>query len=129
MWQPWSGNATPPGAGGGFASDRDSTEPLPFDAKRAMGYLEDLCKIGPRISGTEGMKKQQDLLKKHFEGLGAKVELQAFTAQQVSQRKPVEMANVIISWHPDRSRRVLLCSHYDTRPIADNEPLGRDWRK
>lgn len=97
------------------------------DGDRALGYLEEICKIGPRISGTEGMKKQQDLLVKHFEGLGAKVTRQTFIARQVSRREPVEMTNLIISWHPDRQRRVLLCSHYDTRPIADQEDDRRLW--
>jgi len=109
-----------------FAADRDD---VIFDAARAMTYLKDLCKIGPRISGTEGMKKQQEFLKKHFEGLGAKVEMQTFAAKQKSQPRPVDMANMIVSWHPERERRVILCSHYDTRPIADQEPDRRKWQE
>ncbi len=100
-----------------------------FDAKRAMGYLEAICKIGPRISGTEGMKKQQELIEKHFSDLGAKVRYQKFTARQVSRRRPTEMANLIVSWQPERERRVILCSHYDTRPIADQEDDRRNWTK
>jgi hypothetical protein len=113
-----------------FAADRKVAggTPAPFVAKRAMGYLEDLCAIGPRISGTEGMKKQQELIKKHFEELGCKVEFQTFNAQQKSQKQPIEMANLIVSWNPDRDRRVILCSHYDTRPLADQEPNPRKWR-
>ena len=61
----------------GFASDRAGPDPLAFDADRAMGYLNDDCKIGARISGTDGMKQQQDLLKKHFEALGAHRDLAA----------------------------------------------------
>jgi glutaminyl-peptide cyclotransferase len=115
---------------GGFAADRDAVEiaKVPFDGKRALGYLKDVCKFGPRISGTEGMTRQQELLRKHFEGLGGKVELQKFTARQVSKRDPVEMANLIVSWYPDRPRRVIICSHYDTRPIADQEADERNWR-
>src|SRR5258708_2288330 len=66
-----------------FAADREpaAVESATFDAKRAMTYLEQICKIGPRISGTAGMKKQQELLKKHFATQGAKVELQQFTAK------------------------------------------------
>jgi len=109
-----------------FAADRDD---VVFDAARAITYLKDLCKIGPRISGTEGMKKQQELLKKHFEGLGGKIEMQTFTAKQKSQPRPVDMANMIVSWHPERERRVILCSHYDTRPIADQEPDRRKWQE
>jgi hypothetical protein len=109
-----------------FASDHAG---IAFDAKRAMGYLEEVCKIGPRISGTEGMSKQQALLQKHFEGLGGRVEFQRFTVRQKSQAQPVEMANLIVSWHPGRERRVILCSHYDTRPIADRESDRRRWRE
>ncbi len=114
-----------------FAQDRDadSVKEIAFDGKRAMSYLQALCKIGPRISGTEGMKKQQELLKKHFEERAAKVEFQRFTARQQSQQNPVEMVNLVLSWHPERLRRVILCSHYDTRPIADQEADPRRWRQ
>ena len=92
-----------------------------------MDYLKTVCKIGPRISGTDGMKQQQELLQKHFEALGAKVSYQRFTARQHSENKNVAMANLIVSWHPEKTRRVILCSHYDTRPIADQEPNRRRW--
>ena len=113
--------------GDSFASDRAGPAPLAFDADRAMGYLNAVCKIGPRISGTDGMKQQQDLLQKHFEDLGGKVSFQRFTARQKSEGRDVEMANLIVTWRPDKTRRVLLCSHYDTRPIADREPNRRRW--
>lgn len=117
-----------------FASDRDGKDkkdvkPVTIDGKRTMKYLEEICKIGPRISGSEGMKKQQDLVKKHFEDLDAKVTFQKFTAKQKSKDKKVDMANVIASYHPDRARRVIFCSHYDTRPIADQEENERNWTK
>jgi hypothetical protein len=126
--QKGSEEAAEPAARDEFASDRGGkTDPAAFDAKRAMTYLEKICDIGPRISGTEGMKKQQELLKRQFTDLGAKVRMQEFNARQVSREQPVEMANLIASWHPDRERRVILCSHYDTRPIADQEENRRKW--
>jgi glutaminyl-peptide cyclotransferase len=39
------------------------------------------------------------------------------------------MTNIIVSWHPEKARRVILCSHYDTRPIADQEPNPRNWNE
>ena len=110
-----------------FAGDRPV--PVAFDAERALGYLKNLCKIGPRISGTAGMKKQQELLEKHFTGLGGKIEWQRFSARQRSQRAAVPMANLIVKWHPECKRRVILCSHYDTRPLADQEPDPRKRRQ
>jgi Zn-dependent M28 family amino/carboxypeptidase len=32
-----------------------------------------------------------------------------------------------VSWQPERQRRVILCAHYDTRPIADQEPQQKKW--
>jgi hypothetical protein len=109
----------------GFAEDRIGG----FDKDRAMAYLKQICEIGPRISGTPGMTKQQEMLKKHFETHGLKVELQTFTAKQRSQPRPVQMANLIARWQPEKQRRIILCAHYDTRPLADQEPDVRDHRK
>ena len=124
------------GKGDKFAEDRLPSSPMPakakaiaFDGERALNYLKVLCALGPRISGTEGMRKQQELLQMHFEKLGGKVVFQRFTARQPSQKPPIEMANLIVRWHPDRKRRVILCGHYDTRPIADQEPRRADWFK
>ncbi len=129
MFHPWSGNASQR-TGDGFAADRPGGEaPIAFDARRAMGYLESLCKIGPRISGTPGMKKQQELLEKHFKDLGGRVAYQHFLGRQRSVREATEMANLVVSWHPDRLTRCILCSHYDTRPLADQEPDARRWRE
>jgi len=100
-----------------------------FDANRAKQYLKQVCDIGPRVSGTDGMKRQQKLIEDHFTRLGAKVAWQKFTARQTSRPTPVEMVNLVVSFHPDRMRRVLFCTHYDTRPIADQEPDRRDWFK
>src|SRR5207248_5900198 len=60
---------------------------------------------------------------------GAKVQRQTFTARQVSRPTPIDMTNLVVSWHPERTRRVILCSHYDTRPIADQEPDRKRWRE
>jgi len=94
---------------------------VPFDAEQSMKYLKDICDIGTRISGSEGIIKQRVLIKKHFEALGAKVLEQEFKAIQKSTGRPTPMVNMIITWHPGIRERVILCSHFDTRPYADQE--------
>jgi hypothetical protein len=114
-----------------FAGDRAKPDlkAIPVDGERALKYLKQLCDLGPRVSGTEGMTKQQELVVKHFEGLGAKVTRQEFQARQRSAPKPVAMTNLVVSWFPDRKKRVILCTHYDTRPAAHEEPDRRNWPK
>ncbi|MSR32739.1 MAG: M28 family peptidase [Gemmataceae bacterium] len=94
---------------------------VPFESAKAMNYLKSLCDIGPRISGSEGMKKQKALIRKHFEDCGAKVLEQNFQAVPRSTGRPVAMTNLVISWHPESRNRVIFCSHFDTRPFADQE--------
>ena len=117
-----------------FAENREKSDKpeeakmAKFDGDRAAQYCKDLCDIGPRISGSDGMKKQQDLITKHFEGCGATVAKQEFKATQLKQ-KEVGMTNLIVSWNPERKTRILLCSHYDTRPQPDQEPNKNNWNK
>jgi hypothetical protein len=108
---------------------KDETKPVKFDGDRALKYLKQLCDIGPRISGSDGMKKQQELVEKHFKDLGATVTRQEFKARQRSRKADTEMVNIVVSWHPAKERRVLICSHYDTRPIADQEANRANWNK
>jgi len=134
---------TRPGPGGGdpparpkFGEGRDprpaklpAAKAAPFDGDRCMKYLKQVCDLGPRVSGTAGMTKQIDLLTKHFEHHGGKVTRQEFKASQKSRREDTAMTNLVVSWFPDRKSRVILCTHYDTRPFADQEPNRRDWAK
>jgi hypothetical protein len=32
------------------------------------------------------------------------------------------MTNIVVQWHPERRSRILLCAHYDTRPLPDRDP-------
>ena len=94
----------------------------PIDGQRAYKYLNEICAIGTRVSGSPGMQRQQEMLKKHFESLGGEVSLQRFQARNPLGGDPVPMANLIVRWHPERKDRILICAHYDTRPIPDRDP-------
>lgn len=106
----------------GNQTSRTSLRNSPVDAKRSFRYLEAVCAIGPRPSGSPGMTAQQKLLREHFERLGATVELQGFNSRHPEDGSATPMANLIVTFHPDRKERVLLCAHYDTRPYPDRDP-------
>lgn len=101
----------------------------PLDADRAFGYLTRIASLGPRPTGSTGMQRQQDLVTRHFEALGAKVSRQEFSIRHPLTGESVAGANLIIEWHPDREDRVLLCAHYDTRPLPDWDPNPRRQRE
>lgn len=107
----------------GTASGESNENPL--NAERAFGYLTQLCELGPRYSGSQGMRAQRLLLKKYFSGLGGHVREQSFFWKHPLTGERVPMTNLIIEWHPEKKERILLCAHYDTRPKPDNDPNPR----
>jgi hypothetical protein len=120
----WSGHG-PTGvadAGGAPRGGGVDVSQLPLDAERSMRYLTQLCDLGARYSGSPGMQQQQQLLGQHFENLGGEVQMQPFRVRHPIDGSPVDMANLLVHWHPDRTTRVLLCAHYDTRPFPDRDP-------
>lgn len=109
----------------GTASVPVAVRPIQFDGEAAFAMLERICQLGPRPSGSEGMQRQQQLLTEYFQSLGATVQRQEFVVRHPELGTPVTMANLIVIWHPDRTERVLLCAHYDTRPYPDQDPDPR----
>ncbi len=103
-------------------SARTARTQNPINGQRAYEYLKEICALGPRLPGSAAMRQQQEMLKKHFEALGGQVSLQKFQARNPLGGDPVPMANLIVQWHPERKERILLCTHYDTRPQADRDP-------
>lgn len=114
---------------GGAPNQASRLATIPFDGARAFTMLERICALGPRISGSEGMRQQQVLLEEHFRELGAEVRRQSFEHRHPESGAKVELANLIVQWHPDRQERILLCAHYDTRPYADQDPDPRKRRE
>ena len=53
---------------------------IPFNGAEAYKYLEQICAIGPRMSGSPGMQAQQQMLAEHFRKLGGQVRFQEFRA-------------------------------------------------
>jgi glutaminyl-peptide cyclotransferase len=94
----------------------------PLDGLRAYRYLEQICELGPRPSGSPAMLKQQEMLKAHFEKFGGKVTMQSFEAKDPLGGPPVPMANMLVEWQPEQKERVLIVAHYDTRPLPDRDP-------
>jgi len=106
------------------ATPRLRLEDIPFNGARAYEYLKQLCAIGPRPSGSKGMAAQQKLLAEHFQELGAQVEWQKFQGRHPQQPTWVPMANMIVHWHPESKKRILLCAHYDTLPYPMLDPVN-----
>ncbi len=106
-----------------LAAGGRADEAAGFSGERALAHLEAICALGPRPSGSEAMRRQRAMLAEHFRAAGGRVSGQAFRVRDRRTGDPVHMENLLISWHPDRSERILLGAHYDTRPYPDRDPV------
>jgi len=88
-----------------------------LDSKRAFSYLKKICDLGSRTTGTPGMQRQQEMLETHFTQLGGKILWQTNEVRHPQTGAKVEVKNLVVQWQPENAQRVLLCTHYDTRPF------------
>ena len=95
-----------------------------FDGEVAYQDLVAICELGPRISGTVQMRQQQEMIETRLTELEGQVTYQRFNVVHPVNRQLVELQNMIVRWHPDRVKRLVICCHYDTRPFADRDPVN-----
>ncbi|HEY8475553.1 MAG TPA: M28 family peptidase [Chloroflexota bacterium] len=91
-----------------------------FDADRAYRYLMDQVALGPRAPGTPGHAAGRAYLVEELERWADRVVVQEFTVHDGQRSYP--MANIVGVLGPDRSPKVLLAAHWDTRPRAEHDP-------
>lgn len=103
------------------AQVRGKPRPAAIDGDRAYAYLKQICALGPRPAGSEANTRQRKLVADHFQKHGGQVREQTFAARDPQTGAVVQMANLIGSWFPERTERVLITAHYDTRPFPDEE--------
>ena len=96
-----------------------STVSVPqFDADSAYRYVKEQVDFGPRVPNTAAHKACGEYLAKKLEQFGAtvynqQVDLTAYDGTLLKAR------NIIGSYKPETKKRIVLLSHWDSRPWAD----------
>lgn len=99
-----------------------STVSVPqFDADSAYRYVKAQVDFGPRVPNTAAHKACGEYLAKKLEQFGATVynqqaDLIAYDGTLLKAR------NIIGSYKPETKKRIVLLSHWDSRPWADADP-------
>jgi len=92
-----------------------------FDAARAWNHLLAQCAFGPRAPGSPGHQKCLIYLESEIKKRASSVERQWFWGSNPVANQSVQLCNLIARFQPEKSRRILLCAHWDTRPWADQD--------
>lgn len=92
-----------------------------FNPDSAYVYVEKQASFGPRVPNTDAHKACASYLSSQLKRFGATVVEQRATLIRFDGVK-LNACNIIGSYNPDKTNRILLLSHWDSRPFADNDP-------
>ena len=92
-----------------------------FNADSAYYFVEKQVSFGPRVPGTEAHNRCAAYLKIKLAEFSDTVFVQNFKARTYDKitRSGV---NLVGSFNPGAKKRILLMSHWDSRPFADQDP-------
>ena len=92
-----------------------------FDGDSAYAFVAEQVAFGPRVPNSDAHKACGDYLEAKLRSYGATVvsqnaDITAYTGDVLKAR------NIIAQFQPEKSERILLCAHWDSRPWADSDP-------
>jgi len=99
-----------------------------FMADSAFLFCQKQCDFGPRSMNSEAHEQCGEWIASKFRAYGMTV-----TEQRASLKgydgTSLKATNIIASYLPAQTDRILLCAHWDSRPWADNDPDEANWKK
>lgn len=98
-----------------------------FCADSAYLYCQAQCDFGPRIMNSKAHDDCEKWIISKFESFGMQVTPQKAVLKGYDGTS-LNSTNIIASYRPDLTDRVLLCAHWDSRPWADNDPDEANWK-
>jgi glutaminyl-peptide cyclotransferase len=99
-----------------------------FNADSTYIYLQEQCDFGPRTMNSVAHDKCEKWIIQKFEQYGCKVTTQKATLNGYDGT-PLRSTNIMASYNPKATTRIMFCAHWDCRPWADNDPDSTNWHK
>jgi len=95
-----------------------------FNADSAYQFVQKQVDFGARVPNTTSHKLCGEYLVNTFKKYGLQVTEQAFIATTYDNKK-LNARNIIGSFNPKASKRILLTSHWDSRPFSDADSVDK----
>ena len=96
-------------------------KPYPkFNPDSAYAFIQKQVDFGPRVPATEGHVATKNWLIQKLEGYNFVVQSQDFEAKTYDGLN-WDLSNIIASYNPQATKRILLAAHWDSRRIADKD--------
>lgn len=89
-----------------------------FDGTAALALVHEQVAFGPRVPGSPGHAAQRAWMLARLESLGVPVAVDTFT-HVTTAGDSLTLYNIGVRFRTDATRRILLLTHWDTRPTSD----------
>jgi Zn-dependent M28 family amino/carboxypeptidase len=112
------------GCGGSEAAGRpdaaagSAPHVVEFNGAKAMEYVRAQLAFGARVPGTAAHRQAGEWLVREF-GARADTVIQQTWTHTTADGKRLPMRNVLASFNPSATRRVLYVAHWDSRPMSE----------
>lgn len=97
-----------------------------FNADSAYAYVKAQVDLGPRVPGTAAHAKCADYLAAKLKSYGFEVVIPTNQTVRTYDQKQFALKNIIASFNPNAQKRIMICSHWDTRPISESDTKDKD---
>jgi Peptidase family M28 len=95
-----------------------------FDADSAYHFVDKQVAFGPRVPGTLAHQQTMNYLLKKLNSYCDTAFINSGDIMVLKGTK-VLIKNVIGSFNPESKNRIVLAAHWDTRPIAEEDPVNK----
>jgi Zn-dependent M28 family amino/carboxypeptidase len=110
-------------------SNKKATEETPvvklsspeFNADSAFAFTKAQVNFGPRIPSSQAHADCAAYLVKKFTSYGGEVFVQKGAAKTYDG-KVHQLKNIIAAFNPEKTQRILVSAHWDSRPFSDQDP-------
>lgn len=97
-----------------------------FNADSSYAYVKAQVDFGPRVPGTAAHARCAEFLSAKLKSYGFEVIIPTGQTVKTPDGKQFALKNIIASFRPELQNRVMICSHWDTRPITESDTKDKD---
>ena len=106
----------------------DSVNVPEFCEDSAMARIKTQCGFGVRTMGSDAHEQCAQYILDAFEKTGCTVQRQDAEFRLYNGQK-FKGCNLIATYNPEAPLRIMICSHWDSRPWADADPDSKNHKK
>ncbi|MBI2120307.1 MAG: fused MFS/spermidine synthase [Parcubacteria group bacterium] len=96
-----------------------------FDGDEMLAVIDQQLRYGPRYMSAPGHAETERFLRAEMETLADEVRIQAFDYVG-TDGKIYPLANIVARFAPEKKRRIILATHYDSKRFADQDRVRKN---